>query len=77
MAVNFGAASFRLREMRANARFRPNESGVPLEITLLVVGHLEERKSPTDLVRIQYLMRDSELPRGGECVLEKILDMSA
>src|SRR5258706_9333265 len=69
------SVSRRQLELRAHARLWTQQSSVRLEVTVLVVAHVEHRKTPTDGLRVEQLVRDSEPVRRGERVFEEVGDV--
>ena len=73
--MNQRAVLTRQRKLGAYARFGPQESRILLEVAQLIVADAKRRISPTYLLRVQQLMDNAMLTRGGNGVLEKPFDM--
>src|SRR5262249_46119849 len=69
------AAVLRRAHVSGHAALRTHEARVLLEISMLGVADLELREAAPDLGRVEKLVRDAELERGGERVVEEVLDV--
>ena len=69
--MDLGTVALRRVEMRADAGLGPQKSGLRLEVSVLVVGDVEDGKAPPDRAGVEHFVGDAVFARRRQRVGEE------